>query len=112
MKRPHMITAICIVGYISVIFTFPQVFSPSVKKLGLFVPALYGMLVAAYFMACVGLWFFKQWGVQLYLLAFFARTLFYILAGDTGPGFFISLLLTSIFTFFLVRYYPKMDPNL
>lgn len=112
MKRPKILTFICIIGYISVVISFPQVFSPGVKKLGVFVPALYGLLVAANFIACVGIWYFKQWGVQLYLSAFFARVLFNLTLRDIGFGFWFSLLLSLTFSVILLRFYRRMNPNL
>lgn len=112
MKRPPLISIICIVGYLSVVFTFPQVFSPAVKKLGVFMPALYGILVAANFISCVGIWYFKQWGVQLYIISFFAKTLFYLLTNQLGPLFYANVALTSIFIIVLLRHYRQMNPNL
>jgi hypothetical protein len=112
MKRPGIITFICIIGYLTVLVTFPQVFSPGVKKLGLFVPAIYGILVAAHFISCVGLWFYKQWGLQLYVLTFFAKTLFYLLTAQTGIGFYVHLSLSLVFIVILLRFYPKMSANL
>ena len=88
MRRPIIITIICIIGYVTVVFTFPQIFSPAIKKLGMFVPAIYGVLVAAHFIACVGLWYFKQWGVQWYILSFFAKTIFYLFTAiGCSPGY-------------------------
>jgi hypothetical protein len=112
MKRPTIITIICIIGYLSVLFTFPQVFSPSVKKLGMLMPALFGVLVASHFIACVGVWYFKQWGVQLYLFSFFARTLFYMGTDQTGFMFYFGGIISVASVFFLVKHYPKMNPNL
>lgn len=112
MKRPRIITTICVIGFISVLLTFPQVFSPSIKKLGLIVPAIFGVLVAMHFISCVGLWFFKQWGVQLYLISFFARLLFRIGFDLTGPFFFISLLTEPVFILILLKYYKRMNVNL
>jgi len=112
MLRPKIISFICIIGYLSVVFTFPQVFSPQIKKLGVLMPAIYGILVAANFIACVGLWYFKQWGVQLYIISVFAKTLFYILANQLGFGFYFNCSLSFIFIIILLRFYPKMNPNL
>jgi hypothetical protein len=95
-----------------VVLSFPQVFSPQVKKLGLLMPALYGILVAANFIACVGIWYMKQWGVMLYLLVFFARILFNLGVNDLGPGFYVANLVWVLFIIILVRFYPKMNPNL
>ncbi|MBA2611801.1 MAG: hypothetical protein H0U95_07520 [Bacteroidetes bacterium] len=110
--RPKIITFICVIGYLSVVFTFPQVFSPQIKKLGVFVPAIYGILVAANFIACVGLWYFKQWGVQLYVISIFAKLLFYILSNQMGFGFYFNIILSFIFILILLRFYPKMNQNL
>lgn len=112
MNRPRIISIICIIGYLSVLFSFPQVFSPPVKKLGMLMPAVYGILVAAHFIACVGIWYFKQWGVQLYLLAFFAKTLFFLLTDQTGFSFYAGAVMTLVFVVILVRHYPRMNPNL
>ena len=75
-------------------------------------PALFGILVSAQFIACVGLWYFKQWGVQVYLIAFFAKTLFFLLTAQTGPGFYIGGLISLASIVLMVIYYPKMNPNL
>jgi len=75
-------------------------------------PAIYGILVAANFIACVGLWYFKQWGVQLYLVSVFAKTLFYLLVDQLGFGFYSNIVLSVIFMIILLRFFPKMDPNL
>ncbi len=75
-------------------------------------PAVYGILVAAHFIACVGVWYFKQWGVVLYLLVFFSKILFNLGINDLGPGFYISNLLSALFIFFLLRAYAKMNSNL
>ncbi len=112
MSRPKIITIICIVGYLTILFTFPQVFSPGIKKLGLFVPALYGILVAAQFISYVGLWYFKKWGVQMYLITFFARLLFFILSDQTGPMMYFSTLVSVLFVIPMLKYYQKMDANL
>jgi hypothetical protein len=112
MKRPKIISAICILGYLSVLFTFPQVFSPSIKRLGLFVPALYGIIVSSQFIACVGLWYFKRWGAELYLIAFFAKVLFHLATGTAGPGLAVSALINLVFLFFLLRFYGRMSANL
>ena len=112
MKRPRIITIICIIGYLTMLFSFPQVFSPAIKKLGLFVPAIYGVLVAAQFIAYVGLWFFKQWGVQLYLITFFARMLFFILSGQHGALVYAGAVVSVLFVIPMLKYYRQMDTNL
>jgi hypothetical protein len=112
MKRPTVISVFCILGYLSVVFTFPQVFSPQVKKLGVVMPALYGILVAAHFISLVGIWFFKQWGVQLYTVAFFAKTLFYMLTDQMGFTVYLGIAISISFIIILLRFYQRMSANL
>lgn len=75
-------------------------------------PAVYGILVAAHFIACVGLWYFKRWGAQLYLLVFFAKTIFYLSIQQTGVMFYTNIFLSVVFIIILLRFYPRMDENL
>ncbi|WP_317899838.1 hypothetical protein [Aurantibacillus circumpalustris] len=112
MKRPRIISIICIIGYLAVLITFPQVFSPPIKKLGMFMPALFGILISAQFIACVGVWYYKQWGVQMYLLAFFAKTIFFLTTQQTGFSFYFGGLISLVSIILLLRHYPKMNPNL
>ena len=113
MKRPKIISLICIIGYITTLFTFPQVFSPVIKKLGVLMPAVYGILVACNFISCVGVWYFKRWGVQLYILSSFARVIFFLLtAKELAFSFYFGSVIYALSIIFLLRYFPKMSPNL
>lgn len=75
-------------------------------------PAIYGILAAANFIACVGLWYFKQWGVQLYILSFFSKTLFVVLTQQYTYSFYFGEFISFIFIVILLRFYPKMSQNL
>lgn len=99
-------------SYLGILLSFPQVFSPGVKKLGVFIPALYGLLVAAQFIATVGVWYLKQWGVQLYLISFFAKTIFFMLTEQTGFSFFMGIGISLIFISQQLRFYRQLNPNL
>jgi hypothetical protein len=112
MNRAKIITIFCVLSYLGILIGFPQVFSPGVKKLGVFVPALYGLLVAAQFIATVGIWYMKQWGVQLFLVTFFSKTVFFMLTEQTGWSFYFGLIIHISFIFIQLRFYRKMNPNL
>ena len=113
MKRPKILTWICIAGYISTVFTFPQVFSPSVKKMGMLVPAMYGLIVSGNFISCVGIWHYKQWGVHLYIYSSFARIFLFLLSSVIlGFSFYTGTIVSVISAIFLLRHYPKMNSNL
>src|SRR4051812_11873167 len=109
MKRPKILTILCVLGYLSVVFTFPQVFSPPIKKLGLFVPALYGVLVSAGFIACVGIWYLKRWGAELFVMSFFAKTLFFMMTDQMGFSFYLGLVFSVFFIVSLLRFYKQMS---
>jgi hypothetical protein len=112
MKRPRIITVFCVLTYLGIVIAFPQVFSPGVKKLGVFMPAIYGLLVAAQFMATVGIWYFKQWGVQVYTASFFAKTIFFILTAQMGFSFYFSSAISLVFIAIQLRFFKRMDANL
>lgn len=112
MKRPGVITFFCVLGYLGILVTFPQVFSPAVKKLGVFMPALYGLLVALQFMATVGIWYYKRWGVELYLMSFFGKFMFFMLTDQMGVGSWIGTVISITFIIILLRHYKRMDTNL
>lgn len=112
MKRPRIISFICIIGFLMVVVTFPQMFSPGVKKLGILAPALYGILVALLFMACIGLWHYKQWGAALLLISLFTKLIFYILASQIESGFYLHLILLVFVLPVFKAHYVKMNQNL
>ena len=80
--------------------------------MGAVVPALYGSLVAATFISCVGLWYMKKWGFELYLVCFIGRTLFYLLSGQTGLQFYAGTGISLIFITILLWYYKRMSAEL
>lgn len=78
----------------------------------MFMPALYGILVSAQFMACVGIWYYKRWGAQLYLIVFFAKTFFFLVTGQTGFSFYFGILISLFSIVLLLIHYRRMNPNL
>jgi hypothetical protein len=108
-KRPVLLTVVCILGYIWIVFSLPGVFSPSVKKLGDWYPALFGLLVAASFISYVGVWHMKRWGVNLFIITFFAKEMLLILINDLS---YIGIVLSVFFISTMVVFYKRMDVNL
>jgi len=108
-KRPVLLTTICILGYVWIVFSFPGVFSPTVKKLGEWYPALFGLLVAGSFISYVGVWHMKRWGVQLFVIIFFIKEALLILINDVN---YIGIIFSVFFISSMVAYYRQMDVNL
>jgi hypothetical protein len=108
-KRPLLISILCIMGFTWVISSFPGIFSPAIKKLGDFYPALLGLIVATTFISLIGIWHMKRWGLNLYIIVFFSKQLFLILTNDTNV---FAIVVSIIFIAFMLPYYKRMDSNL
>ena len=108
-KRPVLITIVCIIGFIWIVFSLPAVFSPSIKKLGDWYPALFGMIVAASFISYIGVWNMKRWGCSLFIITFFIKEIMFVLINDISfPGIIVSV----FFITSMMAYYKRMDLNL
>jgi hypothetical protein len=110
-KRPGIISAICVVGFILVVGALGTVFSPAIRKLGDFYPALFGLLVSCRFIAFVGIWHMKRWGVELFMVTLVAQIIQATVmdAYEINPiGLGIHLTALVVLAF----HYRKMDQNL
>lgn len=108
-KRPKLVTLVCVLGFIWIVFSFPAVFSPSVKKLGDWYPALFGLIVAMSFISYIGVWHMKRWGVSLFIIAFFIKEMILILINDIN---YIGIIFSALFISIMVFFYKRMDVNL
>ncbi|MDO9186564.1 MAG: hypothetical protein Q7W13_11190 [Bacteroidia bacterium] len=108
-KRPKLITFVCVLGFIWIVFSFPAVFSPSVKKLGDWYPALFGLIVAVSFISYIGVWHMKRWGVGLFVISFFVKEIILILINDIN---YIGIVFSFLFIIIMVFFYKRMDVNL
>jgi hypothetical protein len=112
IKRPVILTIICIVGLLWSLLNFIFVFSPFIKKISDWAPAIYGIIVAFQFIAFIGVWHMKRWGVLFYFLYFFLTQIFSILINDIGLWEKVGIVLSSIFIIFFLIFYRKMDEEL
>lgn len=108
-KRPVLLTIICIIGYIWVVFSFISVFSPGVKKLGDWYPALFGLVAALSFISYIGVWHMKQWGVNLFIATFFFKQILHVLTNELS---YVGIALSVIFIACFLVFYRRMDTNL
>ncbi len=114
-KRPILISILTVMGWIMVIFNFLIAFSPAIKKIGEFYPALYSLVMCLQFIAFVGIWYMKRWGLELFIASFFARDILAVLMGDfSNPGgmFLFSFTLSVLIIIVMLFYYKRMDLNL
>lgn len=108
-KRPVLLTIVCILGFIWIVFSFPGVFSPSVKRLGDWYPALFGILASLNFISFIGVWYMKRWGVNLYVITFFAKEMILVIVDDLS---YAGIIFSLFFIFSMMFFYKRMDLNL
>lgn len=109
IKRPLLLSIVCVLGFIWVVISLPGVFAPSVKKINDLMPALLGMVRASMFISFIGVWYLKQWGVRLFIMTMFIKETVYFVIDDTN---YLGAFLSVLFIIAMLPYYKKMDPNL
>jgi hypothetical protein len=111
-KRPKLLSVICVIGFIWMILVLPGIFSPSVKRMGDFIPMIYGLIRAATFISLIGVWHMKKWGVELFTLVFFIRTSFFIATDQMTFGTYAGIVFSLLFILAFFIFYRRMDRNL
>lgn len=109
VKRPVIVSVICVISFAATVLSFPSIFSPFVKKQGVFFPALSGLVIAFEFIAVVGVWYMKKWGVQIYVIN---AMLGQALQLSINNWSVFKLILPIIFIFTTAFFYKRMDDNL
>src|ERR1051326_2917663 len=111
-KRSVILTVICILGILWSLINFIIVFSPFVRKVSEWAPAIFGAIVALQFISFIGVWHMKRWGVHLYIAAFFTKQSFTLLINDFGISAGIGVFLSVIFLVFFFIFYSRMAQEL
>ncbi|HXC04220.1 MAG TPA: hypothetical protein VNZ86_05665 [Bacteroidia bacterium] len=107
--RPRYVSILSVIGIIWSLLSFLYVFAPAVKKVGIWFPAVLGLIVAARFISMIGIWHMKKWGIILFLLAVLSKVASAILLNQLSVvEVFLSVLLLISFLF----YFNRMDNNL
>ncbi|MBI4947367.1 MAG: hypothetical protein HY840_13325 [Bacteroidetes bacterium] len=107
--RPIILTIFCIVGILWSMGNFVFVFSPSIKKISDWAPAIYGIIVALQFISFIGIWYMKRWGVMICISVFLAKIIFSVFVNDIS---YVGIGLSVVFTVFFLIFYRRMDEEL
>jgi hypothetical protein len=108
-KRPRYISFLSVLGIIWALLSFLYVFSPSVKKVGAWFPALLGLLVALRFISMIGVWHMKKWGVGIFFLSVFFKIFLSVLLNQLS---IVEVVLSVWIGISLLPYFSRMDENL
>jgi hypothetical protein len=69
-KRPGIITAICVIGFIGAVAAVPLIFSDISKQIGAWYPPYLALSAVVGLVCMIGLWLIKKWSIIVYT-AFF-----------------------------------------
>ena len=96
-KRPGIITAVCVVGFLGAIVTVPLIFSDISKSIGAWYPPYLAFAAIVGLICMIGLWKMKKWSVityttfvginQIVLMAMGVWNIFALII----PGFVIAI---------------------
>jgi len=96
-KRPKIITAICVIGFVGALATVPLVFSDIAKQIGPWYPPYLAFSAVVGLVCMIGLWMMKKWSIiaytaffcinQVVLLAFGVWSIFALII----PGIVIAI---------------------
>lgn len=112
VKRPKIVSYIAYGRIIATVFSLFLIFSPSIKRLGDFVPMGIGILLTLQFISCIGLLHMKRWGVHLLIMTATAKILFQGSLDIIGFNQVMSFVFSIAYTIILAFHYRKMDVNL
>jgi len=112
VQRPKSISIITVTAIVLVLLAFPMLFTPSIKRMGDFVPMVLGIIITLQFVSLIGIWHMKQWGVQLFIIMFCVRVITFMFLDIYSFRFFFNILYSVTFIIFFLIHYRKMDTNL
>lgn len=100
MQRPKSISVITVTAIVLVLLAFPMLFTPSIKRMGDFVPMILGIIITLQFVSLIGIWHMKQWGVQLFIIMFCVRVITFMFLDLYTFRFFFNIFYSVVFIIF------------
>ena len=111
-ERPKIISITAIIAIVLIVLAFPMLFTPSIKRMGDFVPMILGIIITLQFVSVIGIWHMKQWGVRLFIIMFAVRVVTFMLLDMYSFRFYFNIFYSVLFIVFFLIHYRKMDANL
>ena len=110
--RPKSISIVAIIAIILILLAFPMLFTPSIKRMGDFIPMILGIIITLQFVSLIGIWHMKQWGAELFIIMFCVRVITFMFLDMYTFRFYFNIFYSIIFIIFFLIHYRKMDTNL
>lgn len=112
VHRPKSISIVTVIAIVLVLLAFPMLFTPSIKRMGDFIPMILGIIITLQFVSLIGIWHMKQWGVQLFIMMFCVRLITFMFLDMYTFRFYFNIFYSLVFIVFFLIHYRKMDTNL
>ena len=112
IARPKIISVTTITAIVLVLLAFPLLCTPSIKRMGDFIPMILGIIITLQFVSLIGIWHMKQWGVRLFIIMFCIRVITFMFLDMFGFRFYFNIFYSLIFIIFFLIHYRKMNSNL
>jgi hypothetical protein len=101
-SRPVIITVLCVVMLVGVIFTIPIVFSQSARDIGAWYPPLLACSAVVGFVCAIGIWKMRKWAIYAYTAFFVVVQIILLAIGHWSisalviPGIFIAIMFSQV----------------
>lgn len=80
-KRPGIITAICVIGFIGAVVAVALVFSDMARQIGAWYPPYLAFSAIVGLVCMIGLWMMKKWSIVTYTIFFAINQVVLLAAG-------------------------------
>ena len=105
-ERPMIITIVCVIGFIGVLFTIPLLFTDIARSVGAWYPPYAGVSVIVGAVCMVGLWKMKRWAAIAYTAFALVNQVVLILGGAWN---ILALIIPGIVVAIVLSKYKEME---
>lgn len=105
-KRPGIITAICILGFVGAVITIPLIFSSTAKSIGEWYPPYLGLSFIVGGVCMIGLWKMKKWSVITYTVFAAINQIVLLVMGAWNV---LALIIPAIFIAIIFSKFKEME---
>src|SRR5215471_21207352 len=101
-SRPAIITTLCVVMFVGVVFIVAIIFSQSVRDIGAWYPPLLAFSAVVGFVCMIGLWKMRKWAVYGYTAFYVVNQVVLLATGLWSisalviPGIFIAVMFSQV----------------
>ena len=104
-ERPVVITILCVLGFIGVLFVIPKVFSSVARNIGVWYPPYLAFIGIVGLICNIGFWKMKKWGFYGYVTFVVLNQIVMLSTGTWLP---MALIIPAVIIAVLAYYFKRM----